>query len=100
MPTKKLKNKSTFNEQVRAVVRQIPAGKTLSYKEVAIACQVPKAARAVARVMATNFDQTVPCHRVIHTNGQIGSYNRGGQKVKEALLRQEGCVVKHGYIST
>jgi len=100
MPIKKKINKSSFGDQVREVVKLIPLGQTMSYKAVAIACQKPKAARAVARVMSTNFDPKVPCHRVINYKGEVGEYNRGGNKVKIKLLRKEGCVVKLGYIST
>ncbi len=100
MPIKKLKNNYSFSDEVRAIVKLIPPGKTMSYKDVASACHHPGAARAVARVMSGNFDPHVPCHRVIHSDGKIGNYNRGGSDVKRNLLEREGCVVKHGYIST
>lgn len=89
----------SFSDRVRTIVKAIPPGQTMSYKEVAEACGRPKAARAVARIMASNFDETIPCHRVIHSNGEIGSYNRGGNRAKTARLISEGCVVKSGYIS-
>lgn len=100
MPTKKLKNKIPFPDLVRQVVRNIPEGQTLSYKAVAALCNNPNGSRAVARVMSTNFDPKIPCHRVIHADGKIGEYNRGGTKAKTKLLENEGCVIKHGYIST
>jgi len=99
MPTKKEDNLS-FSDQVREMVKLIPRGQTMSYKEVAATCLNPRAARAVARVMATNFDPKVPCHRVIHHDGRIGDYNRGGSKTKSKLLQTEGCFVKLGHIST
>ena len=67
--------KREFSEKVRTIVKQIPKGKTLSYKEVAIKAGNPRAARAVARVMSTNYDPLIPCHRVICTNGTLGGYN-------------------------
>ena len=100
MPTKKLKNKPSFSDQVRAIVKQISPGQTMSYKTVATLCHNPKGARAVARVMAANFDKSIPCHRIIHSDGKIGEYNRGGNQAKIALLRKEGCVIRQGYIST
>lgn len=84
--------KSDFQEEVLAVVREIPFGRTMSYGEVARAAGRPRAARAVARVMAANYDPTVPCHRVIRSDGRLGGYNRGGERQKRAYLRAEGSV--------
>ena len=67
-----------FTETVRKVVKRIPRGKTMSYKEVAIQAGNPLASRAVARIMSQNYDPLVPCHRVIRTDGGLGGYNRGG----------------------
>lgn len=81
---------SGFLEQVKAVVRKIPKGKVMTYKEVAVASGRPKAARAVANIMASNYDETVPCHRVIRSDGALGGYNRGGTEKKRSILRSEG----------
>ncbi len=82
-----------FQDKIRAVVRQIPKGKVLTYKEVAYAAGKPGAARAVANTMAKNFDPTVPCHRVIRSDGTLGGYNRGGIAEKRRLLESEGVVL-------
>ncbi len=79
-----------FAEKVRTVVRKIPAGSVLSYKQVAYAAGKPLAARAVANIMANNYDETVPCHRVIRSDGTLGGYNRGGIEKKRAILQAEG----------
>lgn len=83
-------NTSSFSEKVRAVVRAIPKGTTLSYKQVAYAAGRPLAHRAVANIMAKNFDPTVPCHRVVRSDGGLGGYNRGGVERKKELLIAEG----------
>lgn len=83
----------TFTEQVKAIVRQIPKGKVMTYGEVAKAAGKPRAARAVANIMAKNYDESVPCHRVIRSDGHLGGYNRGGTIKKEWLLREEGVVL-------
>jgi len=85
--------KDSFSEKVRAVVRKIPKGQTLSYKEVAVRAGSPRAYRAVATVMAGNYDPTVPCHRVIKSDGTVGEYNRGGASKKRLLLQSEGVDV-------
>ncbi len=81
-----------FSDRVREVVRQIPKGETRSYKEVAYAAGRPGAARAVGTIMKNNYDPTVPCHRVVRSDGKIGDYNRGGAEKKRALLRAEGAL--------
>ena len=83
---------SIFTEQVKAYVRTIPKGETRSYSEVALAIGRPNSFRAVANVMAGNYDQTVPCHRVIRADGSLGGYNRGGERRKRALIALEQLI--------
>ena len=81
---------SLFSEIVRAAVRSIPEGETRSYKEVAQVVGHPGAARAVGTIMKNNYDPTVPCHRVIKSDGTLGGHNRGGDVKKRELLLREG----------
>ncbi len=90
MPTKKPTN--SFTDKVRQVVKAIKPGSTLSYKAVAKAAGNEKAARAVAQIMAKNYDPVIPCHRVIRSNGSLGGYNRGGEKAKRAILESESII--------
>jgi O-6-methylguanine DNA methyltransferase len=83
----------TFSEKVKDVVRKIPKGEMKSYREVAIAAGSPAAHRAVANAMAANYDETVPCHRVIRSDGELGDYNRGGTEAKRRLLESEGVIL-------
>lgn len=82
-------HKLAFSDRVRNVVRAIPRGCTLSYKEVATRAGNPNAARAVARIMARNYNPDIPCHRVVRSDGTIGGYNRGGSKIKKEKLEKE-----------
>lgn len=84
---------TAFTKQVYDIVAHIPKGHTMSYKEVATQAGNPRAARAVARIMSQNYNPHIPCHRVIHTNGTLGGYNRGGERVKEKLLKNEGVIL-------
>lgn len=86
-------SKSLFTERVRATVARIPRGSTRTYGEVARAAGNEKAARAVARIMAANYDPKVPCHRVIRSDGRVGGYNRGGEEEKKRILLEEGVNV-------
>ena len=71
---------------------KIPKGKVKTYKEVAIAINIPKSARAVANACGKNrYAPKVPCHRVIRSDGTIGGYSgKGGIKTKKKLLKSEG----------
>jgi len=78
-----------FKEKVFEVVRKIPRGAVLTYKEVARLAGSPKAFRSVGNILNTNYDSKIPCHRVIRSDGQAGGYNRGRKK-KISFLRKEG----------
>lgn len=82
-----------FADKVRAVVRTIPKGKTMTYGDVAKRAGHRGAARAVGAIMKENYDPTVPCHRVIRSDGKIGEYNRGGPTAKLTLLKKEGAIL-------
>jgi O-6-methylguanine DNA methyltransferase len=83
----------SFAEKVQAVVRDIPEGQTMTYGEVAAYAGSPGAARAVGNVMKHNFDPSVPCHRVVRSDGKVGEYNRGGPEKKAELLHREGVKI-------
>lgn len=82
----------TFKEKVLKIVSKIPAGKTMTYKQVAEKAGSPRAARAVGTIMKANFNTKIPCHRVIKSDGKVGEYNRGGPKEKARKLRAEGVI--------
>lgn len=78
-----------FQEKVYNVVKKVPKGKVLSYKEVAKLAGSPRASRAVGNALNRNPFKEVPCHRVIRSDGKIGGYARGtAEKVK--ILKREG----------
>jgi len=83
-----MQRKSNFRECVLAIVRKIPKGKTLSYMIVAKRAGNRNAARAVGAILKTNYDPTIPCHRVVRSDGTLGGYNRGAMK-KRQILAQE-----------
>ena len=86
---KKSAKNNLFSNKVKEIVKKIPKGKTLSYKEVAVLAGNPKSARAVARIMSANYDPEIPCHRVIRSDGSLGGYNRGGEQAKRDILEAE-----------
>jgi O-6-methylguanine DNA methyltransferase len=86
-----------FQRKVFEVVKKIPRGRVLTYKEVAKLAGSPRAWRAVGNILNKNFDPKIPCHRVIRSNGRVGGYNQGIKK-KIALLKKEGIKIKRGKI--
>lgn len=81
-----------FSEKVREIVKKIPKGKTLTYKQVATKAGSPNASRAVGNLMKKNYNDDIPCHRVIRSDGGMGGYNRGGPKKKEEILKKEKAI--------
>lgn len=93
MTHQKLTAKPTFRDAIFSIVRNIPEGQTQTYKEVAVAAGYPKAYRAVGNLLNTNYDPTIPCHRVIRSDGKTGGYNRGSEAKKEILMREKSNVI-------
>ena len=80
---------SAFQQRVWQALRDIPAGHTLSYSELARRIGAPKAARAVAGACAANpLALAIPCHRVVRSDGALSGY-RWGVARKRALLERE-----------
>jgi O-6-methylguanine DNA methyltransferase len=80
-----------FTQRVLDVVRRIPKGQTMTYKEVAKAAGRPKAYRAVGNILNKNDDPAIPCHRVIRSDGTFGGYNRGAELKKQRLQNEQGA---------
>jgi len=81
-----------FQKKVYKVVAKIPKGNILTYKEVAELAGYPMAYRAVGNILNKNYDPSIPCHRVVRSDGKMGGYNRGADK-KKKILAQEGVMV-------
>jgi methylated-DNA-[protein]-cysteine S-methyltransferase len=84
---------TAFQKRVWAALRNIPAGKTASYRDVAEAIGSPASVRAVGAANGQNpIALIVPCHRVIASDGTLCGYG-GGLWRKEWLLRHEGALL-------
>jgi methylated-DNA-[protein]-cysteine S-methyltransferase len=77
-------------QDVYNLLSKIPAGKVITYHDVAKALGCPNGSRAVGRILNRNPNPIiVPCHRVVLSNGRMGGYAFGKPKKKE-LLEKEG----------
>ena len=82
---------TAFQQRVWQALREIPAGKTASYAEIARRIGAPKAVRAVAQACAANtLAVAIPCHRVVRNDGALSGY-RWGVERKSALLQREAA---------
>lgn len=82
---------TAFQQRVWQALRDIPAGTTVSYAELAKRIGTPKAVRAVAGACAANaVAVAIPCHRVVRHDGALSGY-RWGVERKQALLQREGA---------
>ncbi|GAB6283349.1 MAG: methylated-DNA--[protein]-cysteine S-methyltransferase [Ignavibacterium sp.] len=81
-----------FQMKVWSKLKEIPYGKVVSYKDIAISLGNKKLVRAVGRANSKNpLPIIIPCHRVINSNGKLGGYS-GGLEIKIKLLEIEGSL--------
>ncbi len=88
-----------FQQQVWLALADIPAGKTLSYLQLAHQINRPKAVRAVGQALKRNpLAIILPCHRIIQQSGQLGGYagqSQIGTERKQFLLKHEGIILNY-----
>lgn len=80
---------TAFQQRVWQALRAIPAGRTVTYAEIARRIGAPSSVRAVAQACGANpLAVAIPCHRVVRTDGSVSGY-RWGVERKQALLQRE-----------
>jgi methylated-DNA-[protein]-cysteine S-methyltransferase len=78
-----------FRQAAWKVMREVPAGETISYAELASRAGSPSAVRAAGSACALNLvAPVVPCHRIVRTGGALGGYYYG-LSTKQWLLAHE-----------
>lgn len=85
-----------FHRRVYEIARQIPAGTTLTYGDVATRLGDAGSARAVGQALGLNpFPIVVPCHRVLAASGKMGGFSaNGGVATKRRMLMIEGALLQ------
>lgn len=86
----------SFSQQVYQACRNVPAGMTVSYGDLAKTINRPGAARAVGQALARNrVPLIIPCHRVVTVAGKAGGFSApGGVETKARILALEGVIIK------
>jgi AraC family transcriptional regulator, regulatory protein of adaptative response / methylated-DNA-[protein]-cysteine methyltransferase len=80
---------TAFQQRVWQALRNIPAGSTVSYADVAKLIGSPSSVRAVAQACGANaLAVAIPCHRVVRNDGGVSGY-RWGVERKRTLLAKE-----------
>ena len=88
----------TFNEKVYSLCKKVPRGRITTYKEIGNALHGRgQVYRAVGVALNKNPYASVPCHRVVNSDGRVGGFARGTKK-KILLLKAEGIAIEKGKI--
>jgi len=88
---------TSFNDRCYDILKKVPKGRVTTYKAIAEALGT-KAYRAVGNAMKNNPKVvTVPCHRVVNSDGSVGGYVHGTEK-KIEILKSEGIEITNGKI--
>lgn len=83
-------NLTEFQKMVLIQTSKIPRGETRTYKQIASYIKHPNSYRAVGTALRKNpLPITIPCHRVVRSDGDVGNYSSGGRARKLTLLREE-----------
>lgn len=80
------------------LLKKIPQGKVVTYKELARVCKTSP--RAIGRIMASNTDPvSFPCYKVVSSSGALCGYSApGGLGRKYELLETDGVKLKNGRV--
>jgi methylated-DNA-protein-cysteine methyltransferase-like protein len=86
---------AAFYETVYALVRRIPAGRVVSYGQLAWMLHEPRQSRLVGRAMRCCAERDVPCHRVVNSQGRLVPgwlEQRRLLELEGVAFRENGCV--------
>jgi AraC family transcriptional regulator of adaptative response/methylated-DNA-[protein]-cysteine methyltransferase len=83
---------TAFQQRVWLALREIPAGRTASYSNIAERIGSPRSVRAVAAACAANpLAVAIPCHRVVRHDGGLSGYRWGVERKRELLDRERAA---------
>ena len=88
-----MKKQNNSYDRIYDVVRKIPKGKVMTYKQVSVLANVATP-RVVGFALHVNQDpENIPCHRVVFSTGKLTpGYAFGGEEVQRKRLKDEGVI--------
>lgn len=87
----------TFTERAIDIIKHIPAGKVMTYGQIAKFAGSPRGARQVVRILHTmSKKHKLPWHRVINSKGEIGIQDEEALATQIHFLQSEGVDVING----
>lgn len=79
-----------FTERTLEIIKGIPAGKVMTYGQVASLAGSPRGARQVVRILhSMSQKHRLPWHRVIHATGEVNTRNSELFHEQKLLLEME-----------
>jgi len=85
-------------KKVYEFLNLIPSGRVVTYAQLAKSVGHPGAARTIGKILGQNPNLiTIPCHRIVRSDGSVGGYALG-EKKKIQLLQNEGLEISNGRI--
>ncbi|MBE4909828.1 MGMT family protein [Bacillus luteolus] len=89
-----------FTEKVIEIIKSIPAGKVMTYGQIAGVAGSPRAARQVVRILhSMSKKHRLPWHRVINAKGEIALQDDESFNEQRMNLEMEGVLIGlHGKI--
>lgn len=89
-------DRNLFYQEVYSVVREIPAGNVVTYKQIAFLTGYAQYSRMVGQALAAAPEGAgVPCHRVVNSCGRLApmwTEQRGLLEAEGVLFKENGCV--------
>lgn len=87
-----------FTEKTIKIIKSIPAGKIMTYGQIAAEAGSPRGARQVVRVLhSMSKKYQLPWHRVVNAKGEIAIKDEETHDLQITLLKKEGIVVDENH---
>ncbi|HEV8607340.1 MAG TPA: MGMT family protein [Tepidisphaeraceae bacterium] len=92
-----IRKEMSFNQKVWALTSRIPKGQVTTYASIARKLGT-RGYRAVGNALNKNpYSPTVPCHRVVGSDGRLTGF-AGGLEKKRRMLTREGVGIENGKV--